>query len=158
MSSLIEFNLLVRHPETEQIKRIGIYLEPDTRPDFPEDVPEEEADWVDAYEVVPYPERLERPDEYTLLLFYDGDDLGELPEDLANALVLSQPSMILSYSDLEDHVLFERWVDQRYESVWDVHGMYEEESELLSEEQITQLKEYEETPDKALLYLSTILK
>lgn len=155
MSSLIAFTLLVRHTDAAQIRRIRYYLESETRPDFPEDVPESEADWVDAYEAVPYPERIDQPDDHTLLLFYDGDDLGELPEDIAFAIALSCPELVLSHSDLEDHLLFERWQDGGYEIVWDTNERYKEDfANPWDDQTFAALKALEERPEQVLLSLA----
>jgi len=121
-------------------------------------VPEAEAEWVDAFEVVAYPQHIEQPDDNSLLLSYDGDDLGELPEDLAAAVALSKPGLILSYSDLEDHLLLERWNEDIYEIVWDVHEHYEEDyTNSWDTQTLSELKALEDEPKKVLLYLAASL-
>lgn len=155
MSSLIAFTLLVRHADAEQINRVRCYLDAGTRPDFPEDVPVAEADWVDTYEEIPYPERIDQSDDHTLLLFYDGDDLGELPEDIAPAIALSHPQLILSHSDLEDHLLFERWQDGSYEIVWDANERYTEDfANPWDDQTLKTLKTLEDRPEQVLLFLA----
>lgn len=160
MSELINFALLISHKDKNALDRIILYCHADTRPDFPEDVPDSEEEWVDAYEILPYPNKINRLDVHTLILeFYDECKMGgNLPEEIATAVAMSQPEQILSYSDLEDHTLYERWQGQRYELIWDVDGLYEEKSTYLSEIEISKLVQLKESCEQVLLYLIKILK
>jgi len=159
MSSLIAFVLLVRHPDAVMLDRINTYLASETRPDFPEDVPESEEEWVDAFEIIPYPEKIKRPEpEVMILEFYDEADISrEFPEDLAHAISLSNPELILSYSFLEDCVLYDKWQGVRYETIWGDCYLEDDQEAELDAQTIKQLQKFGDDHNKILMYLSEVL-
>jgi hypothetical protein len=159
MSELVHFILLVNHSDGDALDRITTYFKSDSRPDFPEDVPTSEEAWVDAYEILPYPTAIKRPDSKTLILEFEGEGElgGDFPEEIATAISLSRPDMMISYSNLEDHELYERWQGQRYKILWDVDAMYEDETASLNEGDINRLKEFGDDHEKVLLHLENSL-
>ncbi len=159
MSSLVAFTLLVHHSDTSKLDRIKSYFVPDTRPDFPEDVPETEEEWVDAFEIIPYPEIIERPDPNVMLLEFDDEaDMGpEFHNEIAQAVSLTQPDLILSYSFLEDHILYDKWNGNSYETIWGRDYLEDDQEEVLDTQTIEQLEKLGEDHNKILLFLLNIL-
>lgn len=89
MGSQVQGLLLIKTRDEEQAKRIPFYLEAETRPDFPEDVPDLEADWVDVFEVIEEPDLIELVDECYVAVgfFQDEEDYSQEMEEFAEALV-----------------------------------------------------------------------
>ena len=158
MSELISLTLLIRHQDEGQLDRVVRYFEADTRPDFPEDVSAAEAGWVEPYEILPYPNVMERPRPHLLLLeFNDDADMGNLPEDLGRAVELSSPEQILYYLFIEDHALFAQWAKDKIEVVCDIDSMAEDSQRILNDIAVAKLRELEERPMEALQFLSSKL-
>jgi len=89
MGSQVQGLLLIKTKDEEQAKRLPFYLNAETRPDFPEDVPDLEAEWVDVFEVMEDPDLIELVDEYYVAVgFYQEEsDYSQEMEEFAEALV-----------------------------------------------------------------------
>ena len=89
MGSQVQGLLLIKTKDEEEAKRVAFYLEPDTRPDFPEDVPESEESWIDVFEVMEYPDLIELVDDrYVAVGFYQGEtNYSQEMEEFSEALV-----------------------------------------------------------------------
>ncbi len=116
----------------QQSKRLQIYLDEDTRPDFPEDAPQEEAEWVEPFEFLENPDSIKEIDDKTLLVeFYpeETDFTDEAKELIKTLLEIVQVESII-YCELgEDWTIFENYTIDNRQLLWAVDGLDDPESE-----------------------------
>jgi len=96
--------IYVQCSKADELKRIEFYLNGETRPDFPEDVPSGEAQFVEAFEFVPVPESLKILSADALAAHFYPDSLEEV-KDLVKALALFKPGKLFMFfsDDGETH-------------------------------------------------------
>jgi len=82
--------------DAEKLKRIEFYLNGETRPDFPEDVPGSEAQLVEVFEFLPTPESLQCLDLNGLTAHFAPDSLEEM-KDLVKGAALFRPDKLLMF-------------------------------------------------------------
>jgi hypothetical protein len=161
MSDFGSFMLLVRLPDTATRDRLALYLDGATRPDFPEEVPEQEADWVDAFEPLPVPE-LEVKDDDILIAYFDGDTTDELDlPRICEAVNLFAPQRMLSYTFLGDTELFEEWQAGDPKLIWSVVELDDPDDDLRYNRNLDKPTQQElqrlldrDSPDRALMVLA----
>lgn len=123
MSELLSFAVLIRYATRAGPKRLAFYLAEETRPSFPDDVPVQEAAWVNAFEFLPTAE-LEQPDDYTLVAHFSNDSgFGDELDEVLDAVALTGPETIYFHAFLGDNEWYARYRKGRQELVWAVAGL-----------------------------------
>lgn len=112
----------VRFADTSSCDRLAFYLDPDTRPDFPDEVPESEASWVDHFELLPDPDQLERVSGDVLLIHF-GDDADAQPDQVCEAISLLSPTQLLTREDIEGEVVYHSWQGAQSTLVYAEEGL-----------------------------------
>ena len=97
--------------------RLRYYLEPETRPDFPEDVPADEAALVELFEEMPDPEEMNRVAECELIVYF-GEDAFSAKELLPKVLPRFQVKQALWYEDSTEHQEYYRFEDDSFEFLY----------------------------------------
>jgi len=132
MSINVNAVLYINCKTNQQSKRLQTYLNEDTRPDFPEDAPKEEADWVEPFEFLENPDGVKEIDNKTLLVeFYpeETDFTDEAKELIKILLEIVQVESII-YCELgEDWTMFEYYTKDNRQLLWAVDGLDDPESE-----------------------------
>lgn len=73
MSDDITGYLYLCFETTEVAQRFAFYMDTDTRPDFPDDVPEHEAPLVDLFDYMPDCDEMDWPSETECVLYFEED-------------------------------------------------------------------------------------
>ncbi len=132
MSINVNAVLHIRCKTSQQSKRLQAYLNEDSRPDFPEDVPPEEVEWVEPFEFLENPDSIKEIDDKTLLVeFYpeETDFTDEAKELIKTLLEIVQVESII-YCELgEDWTVFENYTKDNHQLLWAVDGLDDQESE-----------------------------
>lgn len=108
---------------TQQCERLQLYLNEETRPDLPEEVPTEEADWVEPFEFMEQPDNVTKvTDKDLLITFYpDETDFTEDAESFIKILVHTVGIASVLYGELgEDWTTFELIQKQKRTLLWSV--------------------------------------
>ncbi len=111
-----ETNAIIRFTSNlpEILKRIQFYLNDDTRPDFEDEVPNEEKAVFETMEFAEIPFQIERPNETTLDAYFEFIDETEL-ESLIKALVwFKQDGAYLYFADDEEYKVYKQYHDDRF--------------------------------------------
>jgi hypothetical protein len=101
-------------PSKSVSDRLCYYFDPKTRPDFPEDVPDEEAELVDYFEEMPDPEVIKKPTDRELIVYFDEDAL-EVRELLPNILQHFSMKQALFYEESIEHQAYYRFEEDSFE-------------------------------------------
>lgn len=150
--------LWIRLPKALACERLIFYLDSATRPDFPDEVPENEAAWVEAFELLPDPSELHRIDASTLMAYFD-DESGAEPSSVCEAIALFSPVQLLSWEDVEGEVLYQSWQGDSGTLLYAPEALEDPEDEIkynrcLNEAVRQRLVELGDNPDQALRYLA----
>lgn len=132
MSINVSAVLTINCKTKQKSKRLKIYLNEDTRPDFPEDAPQNEADWVEPFEFLENPDSIKEIDEKTLLVaFYpeETDFTDDAKELMKTLLEIVQVESII-YCELgEDWTMFEYLTKDKRKLLWAVDGLDDPEDD-----------------------------
>jgi hypothetical protein len=153
--------LWIKFPKASNCKRLIFYLDPDTRPDFPDEVPEAEAKWVGIFELLPDPCSIEQIDEHTVSVYFD-DEADAEAHQICAAIALLEPDNILSWESIEGEVYYKSWQGGDNTLIYAPEGLEDpmddkKYNRVLNEETRKHLDELHGTPDEALRFLSEIL-
>lgn len=132
MSSNASAVLSINCQSNQQSKRLQIYLNEDTRPYFPEDVPQEEVEWVAFFEFLDNPHGIKEVDEKTLFVeFYpDETDFRDEAKELIKTLLEMVGVESIIYCDLgENWTTFEYYTKESRQLLWEVDGYDDEEDD-----------------------------
>jgi hypothetical protein len=152
------FCLWVKFPTASSCKRLIFYLDPDTRPDFPDEVPESEVEWVEVFELLPDPCSIEQIDEYTLTVYFDDESDAE-PHRVCAAIALLEPDSVLSWESVEGEVYYQSWVGSDNTLLYAPQGLEDPDDDEkynrnLNEATRKHLDELDGMPEEALRFLS----
>lgn len=132
MSINVSAVLTINCKTNQQSKCLQVYLNEDTRPDFPEDVSKEEAEWVEPFEFLENPDSIKEIDDKTLLVeFYpeETDFTDEAKKLIKTLLEIVQVESII-YCELgEDWTMFEYYSKDNRQLLWAVDGLDDPVSE-----------------------------
>ncbi|WP_299871368.1 hypothetical protein [uncultured Cocleimonas sp.] len=143
MGTPVGGTLLIHSDNQALIKRLPHYFDSKTRPDFAEDVPENEAQWIDVFEVIEDPDRIKPIDDYHLAVSFNPDesDYSNEMQDLCEALVETvgvKQVIYYQYSDYGaemyrlnfDGIVGFAWDD---EGEWNIKAVSDKTAELIEE-------------------------
>jgi hypothetical protein len=108
MSVTSQLCLRVTFDDHLKCERLKFYLDPDTRPDFPDEVPDIESDWVGVFELLPDPCLIDLIDDCVVSVYFD-DESDADPHQICTAIALLQPTGMLSWEMIEGEVIFQQW-------------------------------------------------
>ena len=157
MGSQVQGLLLIETKDKEQAKRLPFYLNIETRPDFPEDVPESEAEWIDIFEVMEEPDLVELIDEHYVAVgfFQEEEDYSQEMEEFSEALVreVGVVSVVLCEFNSDYGNTIWRFTKDESLRLW----TEEEKSSLIDQKLEKQIEDlYEEDRDKHIKVLQAI--
>lgn len=123
MSELLSLSVLARYAHPEAMERLAFYLREESRPEFPDEVPENEAAWVEAFEFLPAVE-LERMDDRMMVAHFNSDSgFGDELEDILDAVALTGPEEIYFHAFLGDNEWYGRYRSGHKELIWATTGL-----------------------------------
>jgi hypothetical protein len=136
------------------------YLDPETRPDFPDEVPASEAAWVEAFELLPDPSSIDQLDDCTVSVYFDDESDAE-PHQICAAIALLEPVSLLSWEAIECEVYYQSWKRGNNTLLYAPEGLEnpqddEKYNRNLDEATRKRLDELDGEPEEALRYLSEI--
>lgn len=152
--------LRIAFPKPSGCQRLMFYLDPETRPDFPDEVPESEATWVEAFELLPDPSSMEQVDDTTVSVYFDDESDAE-PHQICEAIALLEPDSLLSWEVVECEVYYQRWKDGNNTLIYAPEGLEDPQEDEkynrnLDEAIRKRLDELDGEPEEALRLLSEI--
>ena len=153
--------IYVRCSSASQCERLVFYLDAETRPSFPEDVPASEADRVEAFEFLPVPTDLHRPSSASLLAYFDEgvDSFGDI-EGIMGAIALAEPAALyLYFADDEETQHYYRHAEGELEFLYSevpLDDGDEEYNRRLDEKLRKELDTFDD-PGKGLVFLAASL-
>lgn len=112
--------------------RALFYLQEETRPNFPDEVPESEAELVELFEFLSYPHQVEAENNSLTLWFgdpYREEDLHEDIGPMMEGLSILGAKQVLVYWEYEDEACYEQYVNGNKELIWSVYGLESPEDE-----------------------------
>lgn len=141
--------------------RLSFYLHSETRPDFHDEVPLQEADWVDAFEFLPEPTSIKRINKSSLFIFFDSE-LNPDSFELCKAIGLFKPKLLLTLESVEGDDSYDRWSDGNNTLVYAPEGLENQEDNLkynnnLSQNEILELDLLSDEPERALAYVADVI-
>lgn len=143
MSINVNAVLSIHCKTKQQCKRLQVHFNEESRYDFPEDAPKEEAEWVEPFEFLENPDGIKEINEKTLLIeFYPEEtDFTDDAKELIKILLEVVKVESIIYCELgEDWTMFEYLTQDKRQLLWAVEGLDDDESEekynsFLSEEE-----------------------
>ena len=104
--------------ESSNLSRITFFLDGETRPDFYDEVSENEHDMVDAFEDALTPNSIRLPSDNELIAEFHPDDLKEL-EAVLKAVELLKPDKLLAFfADDEETQHYYQFTDNRLQFIY----------------------------------------
>ena len=152
MSINVSAVLFIRCRTAKQINRLQVYFDEESRYDFPEDAPKEEAEWVEPFEFLENPDGVKEIDKKNLLVeFYPEEtDFTDEAKALIKTLVEIVGVESIIYCELgEDWTMFEYFSKDMHRLLWAVEGLDDKESD---EKYNSFLSKEEKETYHALLY------
>ncbi len=141
--------------------RLPFYLHSETRPDFHDEVPAQEADWVDAFEFLTEPTSIKRINKSSFFIFFNSESNAD-SFCLCKAIGLLKPKLLLTLENAEGEENYNIWIDGNNSLVYAPEGLEDPEDDErynrnLSAADRKQLDLLDDDPEKALVYLSEVL-
>lgn len=157
---MVYANLLIwaRFADATSRDRLAFYLDPETRPDFPEEAPESEASWVDHFELLPDPDQIERLSGNVLLVYF-GEEADAQPDQVCEAIGLLSPTQLLMRENIEGDVFYHSWQDGQSTLIYAADGLDDPDDDTRYNRQLgdavrRHLDGLRDSPKRALQYLA----
>lgn len=160
MSVTTQLCLRITFAEPSSCQRLMFYLDPETRPDFPDEVPDAEAAWVEVFELLPDPSSLEQVDDKTVSVYFDDESDAE-PHQICTAIALLEPVRVLSWEVIECEVFYQSWQGGNNTLLYAPEGLDDPQDDKkynrnLDEATRKRLDELDGEPEEALRFLAEL--
>lgn len=141
--------------------RLPFYLHSETRPDFHDEVPLQEADWVDAFEFLPEPTLIKRINKSSFFIFFNSESKPNSFE-LCNAIGLLKPKLLLTLENVEGDESYDMWIDGSNSLVYAPEDLENQDDNLKFNSNLTQSERFElellhDEPERSLAFLAEVL-